>query len=43
VQNKKMGETPILETPSNSGVESVQLTKSPLIRGSAKTGCGGRI
>eukprot|EP01133_Synstelium_polycarpum_P006058 gene6058-7019_t len=25
-----MGETPILETPSNSGVESVQLTKSPL-------------
>jgi hypothetical protein len=30
MQNKKMRETPILETPSNSGVESVQLTKSPL-------------
>jgi hypothetical protein len=29
LQNKKMGETPILETPSNSGAESVQLTKSP--------------
>jgi len=29
LQNKKMGETPILETPSNSGAESIQLTKSP--------------
>jgi hypothetical protein len=43
VQNEKMGEAPISETSLNTDAIKCPVNKKPLIRGSAKTGCGSRI